>query len=93
MSDLEKLLLITISFEMCMWQTPVVEYLNLSLRQLARADLKSLHQQRARGNETIWSLLNLGSKASCPIYLPRNNLEQFLAQLNKKKIVEYYFFW
>ena len=38
-------------------KTPVVEHLNMSLRQLARADFKSLHQQRARDNETIWSLL------------------------------------
>ena len=37
--------------------TSVVEQLNTSLRQLARADFKSLHQQRARGEETIWSLL------------------------------------
>ena len=55
MSDLEKLLSITISFEMCE-KTPVVEQLSMSLRQLACADFKSLHQQRARGDETICSL-------------------------------------
>ena len=38
-------------------KTPMVEQLNMSLRQLARADFKSLRQQRARGDETIWSLL------------------------------------
>ena len=51
MSGLEKLLLITISFEE-RGKTSVVELLNLSLRHLARADFKSLHQQRAHGNET-----------------------------------------
>ena len=56
LADLEKLLLVMISFEMCD-KTPVVEHFNLRLRQLARADFKSLHQQRACGNETIWSLL------------------------------------
>ena len=40
-------------------KTSVVEQLNMSLRELARADFKSLHQQRPRGEETIWSLLKL----------------------------------
>ena len=56
LADLEKLFSITISFEI-FDKIPVVEHFNLSLRQLARTDFKSLHQQRARGNETIWILL------------------------------------
>ena len=60
LSGLEKLLLLRISFEMCD-KTPMVEHLNLSSRQLARANFKSLHQQHVHGIETMWSLLKLES--------------------------------
>ena len=45
-------------------KTPAVEHLNMSLRPLARADFKSLHQQRATSDETIWSLLKYATRFS-----------------------------
>ena len=72
MSDLEKLLSITISFEMCE-KTPVVEHFNTSLRQLARVDFKSLHQQRARGDKTIWSLHKLRAQNQLVIDYTRSS--------------------